>query len=148
MKEVTIFTDGACSGNPGKGGYASVLIYGGHEKELSGGEENTTNNRMELMAVITALEALKERCAVELYSDSAYVVNAFAQGWIDSWQASGWRTAGKKEVLNSDLWQRLLVQTNRHNVTFNKVKGHADNAYNNRCDALARSEIKKLQKSE
>lgn len=143
-KAVTIYTDGACSGNPGKGGYGAVLIYNGREKVVSGGENNTTNNRMELMAVISALESLKEPCHVELYSDSAYVVNAFTQGWIDSWLKNNWRTSGKSQVLNVDLWQRLLAQTSRHEVVWNKVKGHADNELNNRCDQIARDEIKKL----
>ena len=144
MKDVMIYTDGACSGNPGKGGYGAVLIYNGREKVVSGGEDNTTNNRMELMAVISALETLKEACHVELYSDSAYVVNAFTQGWIDNWVKNNWRTSGKSQVLNVDLWQRLLAQTSRHEVVWNKVKGHADNELNNRCDQIARDEIKKL----
>ena len=145
-KRVTLYTDGACSGNPGAGGWGAVLIFNGHERELSGGEAQTTNNRMELMAVIKGLEALKYPCEVEIYSDSAYTVNAFINGWIISWQQNGWRKADKKPVLNVDLWQRLLELTSLHEVTFKKVKGHADNEYNNRCDALARGAIEKESK--
>ncbi len=143
-KHVVIYTDGACSGNPGAGGWAAILSYRGTEKELSGGEVDTTNNRMEVTAVIRALQALKEPCSVEIYSDSAYTVNAFNEGWIDSWQSSGWRGADKKEVKNRDLWEELLALTKIHTVSFIKVKGHSDNEKNNRCDALARGEIKKL----
>lgn len=145
MDKVEIYTDGACSGNPGPGGWGAVLIYKGKEKELVGGEENTTNNRMELLAVINGLEAIKTACDVEIYSDSAYVVNAFLQGWVDNWKNNGWKTT-KGEVLNLDLWQRLLAQVERHNISWHKVKGHADNEYNNRCDALARGQIKNLTK--
>lgn len=141
MKKVTLYTDGACSGNPGAGGWGAVLLFGEHKKELSGGEVNTTNNRMELMAVIMGLSQLKFPCEVEIYSDSAYVVNAFLQKWIEDWQKSGWKKADKKAVLNVDLWQRLLELTHVHTVTFHKVKGHADNALNNRCDELARAAI-------
>ena len=145
MKTVEIYTDGACSGNPGPGGYCAILIYNGIEKIISGSELETTNNRMELLGVIKGLEALKEKCHVELYSDSQYVVDAFNQGWINSWQLSGWRTANKKEVKNSDLWSKLLEYTNYHEVVFNKVRGHADNKYNNRCDKIAVEEYKKIQ---
>ena len=146
MKKITLYTDGACSGNPGIGGYAGILQYGAVEKVVCGGEENTTNNRMELMAVICALEKIKEPCEVEIYSDSAYVVNAFAKDWITAWQANDWKTAGKSKVLNVDLWQRLLAVMKKHKVVFNKVKGHADNQLNNRCDSLARGEIEKIKK--
>ena len=145
-KRVILYTDGACSGNPGAGGWGAVLIFNGHERELSGGEAHTTNNRMELMAVIRGLEALKYPCEVEIYSDSAYTVNAFQNGWITAWQQSGWKKADKKPVLNVDLWQRLLELTSIHQVEFKKVKGHADNEYNNRCDALARGAIEKESK--
>ena len=144
MKTVDIYTDGACSGNPGNGGYCAILMYNGAEKVISGAEKETTNNRMELLAVIKGLEALKEKCIVNLYSDSQYVVDAFNKGWITSWIANGWKTAGKKEVKNVDLWQSLLELTNTHTVNFIKVKGHADNEYNNRCDKIAVEEYKKL----
>ena len=144
MKTVDIYTDGACSGNPGNGGYCAILMYNGAEKVISGAEKETTNNRMELLAVIKGLEALKETCIVNLYSDSQYVVDAFNKGWITSWIANGWKTAGKKEVKNVDLWQSLLELTNTHTVNFIKVKGHADNEYNNRCDKIAVEEYKKL----
>lgn len=144
MKKVVLYTDGACSGNPGKGGWAAILQSGGREKVLSGGEANTTNNRMELMGVISGLEALKFSCEVDIYSDSAYVVNAFLQDWISYWLMSGWKTKGKKPVQNVELWQRLIDVTRKHKITWHKVKGHADNQLNNRCDMLARSEIDKL----
>lgn len=144
MKQVELYTDGACSGNPGAGGYGAILIYKGIEKEISGGEPITTNNRMEIYAVIAGLERLKEKCKVNIYSDSAYTVNAFLEGWLDGWVKNGWRKADGKAVLNTDLWQRLYELTNYHEVTFFKVKGHADNAYNNRCDELARLAIKNL----
>lgn len=137
MKKVTLYTDGACSGNPGKGGYAAILIYKGLEKEIVGGEEITTNNRMELAAVINGLETLKEPCIVDVYSDSQYVVGAMNEGWLDGWRKNGWKTAAKKPVKNPDLWQKLYELTLKHKVTFIKVKGHADNRYNNRCDELA-----------
>ena len=140
MKRVQIFTDGACSGNPGPGGWGAVLRYNGVEKELSGGERETTNNRMELCAVIFALEALKEPCEVELYSDSQYVCNALKLGWAKKWQAQGWMRNKKEKAQNPDLWERLLRQYDRHQVEINWVKGHADNEYNNRCDALAVAE--------
>ena len=141
-KQVEIYTDGACSGNPGVGGWGVVLFYRGIRKEMSGAEGDTTNNRMELTAMIKGLSALKFACDVTLYSDSAYCVDAFNQGWIYGWQKNGWRTADKSEVKNVDLWQSLLALTGKHNVAFVKVKGHSDNEHNNRCDALARGAIK------
>lgn len=147
MKKVTIFTDGACSGNPGVGGWGAVLMYNGMEKRISGAEEQTTNNRMELFAVISALECLKEPCEVTLYSDSAYTVNSFVNGWIYDWEKSNWKKADKKDVLNSDLWKRLLALTRLHKVTFVKVKGHADNEYNNVCDKLATDAVKNFKKA-
>ena len=144
MKRVDLYTDGACSGNPGAGGWGAILIYKGIERELSGGEPSTTNNRMEIYAVIAGLECLKERCEVIVYSDSAYTVNAFAEGWIYGWLKGGWKKADGKPVANVDLWQRLYDKTREHKVSFVKVKGHADNEYNNRCDALARAAIKAL----
>lgn len=145
MKKVVLYTDGACSGNPGVGGWAAILRHGSAEKVLTGGEEQTTNNRMELMGVISGLEALKEGCEVEIYSDSAYVVNAFLQDWISYWLMSGWRTKGKKPVQNIELWQRLLNVCAKHKITWHKVKGHADNELNNRCDTLAVAEIEKIK---
>lgn len=145
MKQVQIYTDGACSGNPGPGGWAAVLIYNGKEKEISGGVKQTTNNRMELFAPIMALKQLKENCKVTLYTDSAYLHKAFEEGWLDSWQKNNWRTANKKEVANVDLWKLLISAMNGHTVTFVKVKGHADNEYNNRCDKLAVAEVKKIR---
>lgn len=144
MKKIDLYTDGACSGNPGAGGYGAILIYRGVEKEISGGERSTTNNRMEIYAVIAGLSALREPCDVTVYSDSAYTVNAFNAGWISGWERAGWKKADGKPVLNVDLWQQLLGLTRKHTVRFVKVKGHADNAYNNRCDALARAAIKSL----
>ncbi len=143
MKKVTIYTDGACSGNPGPGGWGAVLMYGDNKKELSGGEPDTTNNRMELTGVITALSALKEPCRVDLYTDSQYIVNAVNEGWIIGWQKRGWRRKGG-EVKNIDLWQQLLPLMEMHEVTFNWVKGHAENEYNNRCDTLAVAERDKF----
>lgn len=145
MKKVYIYTDGACSGNPGDGGYCAILLYGGNEKIVSGGQHETTNNRMELLAVIEGLKALKEQCIVDLYTDSAYVSNAFLQDWITNWQLSNWKNSNKKEVLNKDLWLSLLDLTTYHTVKFIKVKGHADNVYNNKCDKIARMEIDKLR---
>lgn len=144
ISEVTIYTDGACSGNPGPGGWAAILMAGGAKKEMSGGERDTTNNRMELMAVIEGLKALKRPCNVDIYSDSAYVVNAFEQNWIGKWVKNGWKNSAKAEVANSDLWKELINLTSMHNVTFHKVKGHADNEFNNRCDELAVREWKKI----
>ena len=137
MKTVTLYTDGACSGNPGPGGWGAILEYNGAEKELSGGEENTTNNRMELTAVIQGLSRLKEPCIVELYSDSKYVIDALQKGWAKGWRARGWIKSDKKPALNPDLWQRLLELTEIHQVHCHWVKGHADNPKNNRCDQLA-----------
>ncbi|MBE3573357.1 MAG: ribonuclease HI [Moorella humiferrea] len=148
MKEVIIYTDGACSGNPGPGGWGAVLIYGDKRKEICGAEARTTNQRMELTAAISALKALKEPCRVRLYSDSAYLVNAFRQGWLERWQKNGWLTAKKEPVENRDLWQELLKQTSRHQVEWLKVKGHGDNTENNRCDELARAAIKRLLQQE
>lgn len=141
MKKVTIYTDGACSGNPGKGGYGAVLIYNGVRKEISEGYASTTNNRMEIMAVIKALEALKEPCGVTLYSDSRYVVDAIEKGWAEKWQKNNWYRNKSEKALNSDLWQRLLALLKIHEVKFVWVKGHADNAENQRCDTLARQAI-------
>lgn len=147
MKEIIIYTDGACSGNPGPGGWGAILQYKNHKKEISGGEGKTTNNRMELMAAICALEALLEPCTVDLYTDSAYMCRAFLESWIVNWQRNGWKTSNKQPVENQDLWQRLLKQTNIHKVNWHKVKGHSDNANNNRCDALARAAINSLQRT-
>lgn len=137
MKEVTIYTDGACSGNPGKGGWGAVLMYGNIQRELSGFEEVTTNNKMELTACIEALKILKEPCNVNLFSDSAYVVNAFNDDWISGWIKNNWRNSQKKEVANIELWKELIELTKFHSVVFNKVKGHAGDKYNEICDALA-----------
>ncbi len=137
LKKVTIYTDGACSGNPGPGGYGAVLIYNGNEKEISGGEKSTTNNKMEMMGVIKALEMLKEKCDVEVYSDSAYVVNSINNKWVYSWKKNNWIKSDKSKAKNIELWERLLELIDYHNVKFVKVKGHADNEYNNRCDKLA-----------
>lgn len=144
MKSVDIYTDGACSGNPGKGGWGAILIYAGKEREMKGGEAETTNNRMEVYAAIAGLSALKERCVVKLYSDSAYLVNAIEQGWLNGWKRSGWINSQKQPVKNRELWEELDRLLHEHDVTFIKVKGHADNEYNNRCDALARAAIKEL----
>ena len=141
-KQVTLYTDGACSGNPGAGGWGAILIYGEHRREFSGGEPQTTNNRMELTAVIEGLMKLKFPCRVDVYSDSAYTVNGFLQGWVYGWEKMGWKKADNKPVLNDDLWKRLLKLTEIHRVTFHKVKGHADNEHNNRCDKLATDAIK------
>ena len=146
MKKVTIYTDGACSGNPGAGGFAAILMYNGVEKVVSGGEKETTNNKMELMAVISGLNSLKEACEVDVYSDSQYVVDAFNKGWVDSWQKNGWRNSSKDDVKNVDLWEKLVDLMSKHQVTFIKVKGHSDNENNNRCDEIARGEIAKIQK--
>ena len=137
MKHVDIYTDGACRGNPGKGGWGAILIYGKNKKEMSGGERQTTNNRMELMAAIEALSILKEPCEVTLTSDSKYLVDAITKGWLESWKKNGWRKADRSEVLNVDLWQKLLVQLDRHKVTFVWVHGHTGHEYNERCDILA-----------
>lgn len=145
MKKVILYTDGACSGNPGIGGWAFVLDYKGIQKKCSGGEVETTNNRMELKAVIEGLKALKEPCKVEIYSDSAYVVNAFKNDWIISWQLNSWKNSQNKEVLNKDLWLELLNLCSKHTTTFIKVKGHADNELNNLCDKMAVAEVQKLK---
>ena len=142
MEEVTIYTDGACSGNPGPGGWGAMLMYKGNKKEISGGKQNTTNNVMELTAVIEGLKLLKFPCKVKVYSDSAYVVNAFIQKWIYGWIKNGWKNSSKEPVKNKELWQELYELTKTHEVEFIKVKGHADNEYNNRCDELARNAIK------
>ena len=144
MKQVTIYTDGACSGNPGPGGWGAILEWNGREKELSGGERETTNNRMELSGVIFALSALKEPCAVDLYTDSKYVFDAVDKGWVYTWRKNGWRKADKKPALNVDLWERLLPLLETHRVTWHWVKGHAENEKNNRCDALAVAQSKKF----
>ncbi len=145
MKTVFLYTDGACSGNPGPGGWGVILEYRGQQKELSGGEENTTNNRMELTAVIRGLECLKESCVVELYSDSKYVIDGLEKGWAQSWKQRGWKKADKKPALNPDLWERLLELTGRHTMRYHWIKGHADNPMNNRCDQLAVSQWQKLK---
>ena len=147
MKKVSIYTDGACSGNPGCGGWGAVLVYGTAEKELCGAQADTTNNRMELTAVIKALEALKEPCDVELTTDSKYVCDAINMGWLYSWQKDGWKKADKKPALNVDLWEQLPIQLKRHSVKFNWVKGHNGHRYNERCDRLAVEQYKKLQNS-
>ena len=144
MKKVTIYTDGSCSGNPGNGGWGAILMHAGRRKELSGGERETTNNRMELMAAIMALKQLKVPCEVDLYSDSAYMVNAFVLGWLENWKSNGFRGADKKPIKNLELWKELISLTETHKVTFIKVKGHADNEFNNRCDQLAVMETTKL----
>lgn len=136
MKEVTIYTDGACSGNPGPGGWGAILEYKGRLREMSGGEGETTNNRMELMGVISALSALKEPCSVELYTDSQYISKAINEGWLKGWKAKNWSRKGG-ELKNVDLWKRLDGLLSTHSVSFHWVKGHADNEFNNRCDALA-----------
>jgi len=146
MKHVTIYTDGACSGNPGPGGWGAILIYGEHKRELSGGEGSTTNNRMELSGCIIALESLKEGCSVDLFSDSKYLVDSVSLHWLDSWKKAGFVKKGKS-VPNTDLWKRLLVQLDRHDVKFHWVKGHAENEFNNRCDELAVSEWTKIKAS-
>ena len=145
MKTVTLYTDGACSGNPGPGGWGCILEWNGHERELSGGEKSTTNNRMELTAVIRGLSALKEPCAVELYSDSKYVIDALEKGWAWGWKKRGWIKSDKKPALNSDLWEQLLTLVSQHQVTYHWVKGHAQNPKNTRCDELAVGEWKKLK---
>ena len=145
MKAVEIYTDGACSGNPGPGGWGAILIYNGREKVISGGEKQTTNNRMELTAVISALEALKEPCRVSLYSDSKYVMDALSKGWALSWRKNGWKKpSDKKPALNPDLWERLLELVSAHELEYHWVRGHAENEYNNRCDRLAVAEREKF----
>lgn len=147
MKHVIIYTDGACSGNPGPGGWGAVLIYGEIRREMSGAEASTTNNRMELTAAIKALEALKTACAVDLYSDSAYLINAYKQNWLTNWVRRGWLKADKKPVENVDLWKHLLELSALHTIVWHKVKGHADNPENNLCDRLATDAVKRLRQS-
>ncbi len=145
MQKIIIYTDGACSGNPGPGGWGAVLMSGSNKKEISGADPQTTNQRMELMAVVAALKALKVTgWEVEVYSDSAYLVNAFGQKWLDKWQQNGWKNSKKEEVANQDLWKELLHLTGKNRVTMKKVKGHAGDEYNERCDQLARQAIKDL----
>ena len=141
MDKVIIYTDGACSGNPGPGGWGALLMYKDTKKEISGGKKDTTNNVMELTAVVEGLKLLKYPCEVDLYSDSAYVVNAFTQGWIYNWVKNNWKTANKEPVKNKEIWQELYELTKKHKVNFIKVKGHSDNEWNNRCDELARNAI-------
>lgn len=145
MKKIEIFTDGACSGNPGKGGWGAILRFGEYQKELSGGEKNTTNNRMELTAVIEALKALKEPCEVVITTDSKYVSDAVTLGWAENWRKNGWKKADKKPALNADLWEQLLELLAQHKVTFNWVKGHAGHVENERCDQLAVSYYQNLK---
>ena len=146
MKEkVIIYTDGACSGNPGPGGWGAILMYGNHKKEISGANPNTTNNIMELTAVVEALKLIKFPCSIKVYSDSAYVINGFTQGWIYNWMKKGWKTADGSPVKNKELWQTLYQFTQIHKIEFIKVKGHSDNEYNNRCDELARNAILNLK---
>ncbi len=142
IKNVTIYTDGACSGNPGPGGWAAILEYRGVEKELSGFCQETTNNRMELLAAIKGLSALKEPCNVRLHSDSAYMIDCFQKSWIQGWRRNGWKKADGKPVLNVDLWELLWDLSNEHNITWIKVRGHSDDVKNERCDALAKEAIK------
>ncbi|MFI3165445.1 MAG: ribonuclease HI [Bacillota bacterium] len=144
MKKIILYTDGACSNNPGIGGWGAVLMYKENKKELSGHFEYTTNNRMEILAAVEGLRALKEPCEVEIYSDSALLVNSINKGWLEGWQKNKWRTSAKEDVKNQDLWKMLICELDRHKVTFIKVKGHSDNEFNNRCDELARAEIKYL----
>lgn len=144
MKKVMIYTDGACSGNPGPGGWGALLMCDGVQKEISGAKQNTTNNIMEITAVLEALKLLKFECEVEIYSDSSYVVNAFNQGWIYNWQKNNWKTANKEPVKNRELWEELYDFTKKHHIKFIKVKGHSDNEFNNRCDFLATSAIKEM----
>ena len=148
MKEIDLYTDGACSGNPGVGGYGIVLIYNDYMKEFSGYNENTTNNQMEITAVIEGLKKIKEPCKINIYTDSAYTMNAFSEGWIDSWVQNNWKTANKKPVKNKELWLELINLLSVHEVVWNKVKGHADNKYNNRCDELARKAIDNFNSSQ
>lgn len=145
IKNVDIYTDGACSGNPGKGGWAAILIYKGIEKIISGGFYETTNNRMELFAIINGLKHLKEKCKVTIYSDSSYSIDPFLKNWLVKWQENNWQNSKKEKVKNQDLWKALLLETKKHDITFVKVKGHSDNVNNNRCDELARKEIAKLK---
>lgn len=145
LKKVDIFTDGACSGNPGAGGWGAILRYGENEKELSGGEKSTTNNRMELTALIEALKALKTKCSITVYTDSKYVADAFLKGWIWNWMKNGWRKADKKPVLNPELWQELVSEIRKHEYKIVWVKGHAGHPENERCDALATAQAAKYK---
>lgn len=142
--EVIVYTDGACSGNPGPGGWAALLIWNGKEKELSGGEKNSTNNRMEMRAIIEALKALNKPCRVKIHSDSALIINTFTKGWIEKWQQKGWKKADKKPVENRELWEEMLTAAKRHTVEWIKVKGHSTNKLNNRVDRLAVEASKKV----
>ncbi len=146
LKDIEIYTDGACSGNPGPGGWCAILKYKGNEKIVSGYEKQTTNNRMELLAVIRGIEAVKQKCNIKLYSDSAYLINAMKQGWLHNWKRNGWRKKNKSEVLNKDLWLELDSLIKQHNLEWIKVKGHSDNEYNNKCDEIARNEIFQVQR--
>ena len=146
LTQVELFTDGACSGNPGPGGYGAILRSMGSEKELSGGEPNTTNNRMELTAVIVGLQALKRPCSVDIYSDSQYFVNGITKGWAENWKAKGWKKADGKPALNADLWETLLQELSRHEVRIHWVRGHAGHPENERCDALAVAASQKYKK--
>jgi ribonuclease HI len=146
MKEISIYTDGACSGNPGPGGWGAVLIYKDNIKEISGFVNNTTNNRMEIFAIIKAFSALKQHCKIDVYSDSAYVINSFNQGWIRNWEANSWKKSNKSPVENQDLWRQLLLYVRKHEVKWHKVKGHSNNKFNNRCDELATNHIKLYKK--
>ena len=148
MEMLKIYTDGACSGNPGAGGWAAVLLYGDARKELSGFEAHTTNNRMELLSAIMGLRAIKKNCEVELYSDSSYLVNAINNGWLDNWQVNGWKNSQKEKIKNIDLWQEIILLNNLHTPKYIKVKGHADNPHNNRADELATGEIDKKRQSQ
>lgn len=145
MEEVIIYTDGACSGNPGPGGWGAILMFKDIKKEISGGMKNTTNNQMELTAPIEALSLLKRPCRVKLYSDSAYLINAFKEGWIYNWQKNGWKTANKQDVKNRELWEKIYSFTKIHEIEWIKVKGHSDNEFNNRCDEMAVAAIKNLK---
>lgn len=145
MKHVNLYTDGACSGNPGPGGWGAILVYNSKEKELSGGEADTTNNRMELLAVINGLEALKEPCEVELCSDSKYVIDGLSKGWAKSWKSRGWKRSDGKSALNPELWDRLLKAVEKHDMTYVWIKGHAGHPYNERCDRLAVAESQKYK---
>ncbi len=147
MKKIKIYTDGACSGNPGPGGWGAVLIYKSHKKEISGSEINTTNNRMELTALIKALEALKEKCEIEIFTDSKYVCDSIQKGWAKSWQKNGWKKSNKKPAINSDLWEKLLTLLGEHIYTINWIKGHNGHPENELCDKLATDEIQKIKNS-
>lgn len=144
MQKVVIYTDGACSGNPGPGGWGAILMAGDNKKEISGGKRDTTNNVMELTAALEALKLLKFPCEVDLYSDSAYLVNGFDKGWIYNWQKNNWQTANKEPVKNKEIWEAIYQMTKVHKINFIKVKGHSDNEFNNRCDEMARNAIKDL----